>query len=428
MKTSNNHPMARVLSLRDFRLLFAGAAASLLGDQFTLIATPWLVLRLTSDPAALGLALALQGLPRAVFLLFGGALTDRISPRRMMLAANLVRMSLTAVMAFLVLTGAAQMWMVYIFSLVFGVAAGFAIPAENSIVPLLVGGDDLQSGNAIIMGTTQIAGFVGPSLAGIMIGSFAGSLDGVGLAYAIDAATFAASAVTLQLIRGGKARQTSTADAGKENILASITAGFRFAWGNRPLRFMFAVLLSINFLLVGPLLVGIPVLANSRLPEGAAAFGLLMSAFAGGNLAGYLVAGALPKPRGGAMRLILTLVVFAYGAVVGLLGLLTSTWLDFALLLLLGLGNGYIAITMMTWMQMRTPQDMLGRMMSLMMLASYGLVPISQALAGLASKASLAAMFAVPGAVVVCISGWMLFNPELKELCRGMVGVPVGIE
>lgn len=79
--TSTQNPMARVMSLRDFRLLFAGTSTSLLGDQFALIATPWLVLQLTGDPLALGIVLALEGFPRALFMLLGGAVTDRLSPR-----------------------------------------------------------------------------------------------------------------------------------------------------------------------------------------------------------------------------------------------------------------------------------------------------------------------------------------------------------
>jgi len=69
-----------VLSLRDFRLLFGGISTSLLGDQFALIATPWLVLQLTGDPLALSIVLALEGIPRAVFMLYGGVITDRFSP------------------------------------------------------------------------------------------------------------------------------------------------------------------------------------------------------------------------------------------------------------------------------------------------------------------------------------------------------------
>src|ERR1700690_3607937 len=92
--TSTKNPMARVMSLRDFRLLFAGTTPSLLGDQFALIATPWLVLKLTGDPLALGIVLALEGIPRAIFMLIGGAITDRISPRIVMLVSDVIRLIL----------------------------------------------------------------------------------------------------------------------------------------------------------------------------------------------------------------------------------------------------------------------------------------------------------------------------------------------
>ena len=97
-QTAELNPMRNVLSIRDFRLLFAGISASLLGDQFALIATPWLVLQLTGDPVALGTVLALEGIPRALFMLFGGAITDRLSPRVILIASDVVRFVLAALM------------------------------------------------------------------------------------------------------------------------------------------------------------------------------------------------------------------------------------------------------------------------------------------------------------------------------------------
>ncbi len=421
----HNHPMARVLSLRDFRLLFAGASASLLGDQFTLIATPWLVLQLTRDPLALGMVLALEGIPRAVFMLFGGAITDHLSPRLVMLIANITRFFLTGMMALLVFSGAAQIWMIYVFGLLFGIAAGFAIPAENSIVPGLVEEQDLQAGNSLMMGVTQLAGFVGPTIAGILIGRFSGSLLGVGYAFEIDAFSFVVSAVTLQLIRGGR-REVTAGDAPiKESVWASILAGINYLWTDKALRVMFLVLTAVNFLLIGPLMVGIPVLADQRLPEGAAAFGILMSAFAGGNLIGYMIAGSLRRPNGPSMRLIMIVFIAAFGIVVGLLGLIPSTWIDFGLLLLLGLGNGYIAILLITWMQTRTPKEMLGRMMALLMLSSTGLVPISQAVSGILSKWNLTYLFTLSGGLVLLVTIWMAFHPDLQNLGEGLSTVPV---
>jgi MFS family permease len=424
---SKSNPMARVMGLRDFRLLFAGAATSLLGDQFALIATPWLVLKLTNDPFALGTVLALEGLPRALFMLFGGAITDRLSPRLMMLIANITRFVLTAIMAFVVLTGVTQLWMVYLFGLLFGTVAGFAIPAETSIVPTLVEEDDLQAGNSIMMSITQLAGFVGPTIAGILIGQFLGTYEGVGIAFGFDAFTFVVSAVTLQLIRTG-ARKESSDDMSdgmpaKENVWKSIQAGIRYLWSDKPLRLMFTVLMAVNFLLIGPIMVGIPVLANQRLPEGATAFGLLMSAFAGGNLSGYLVSGSLRRPGGSGMQLIVTLLMAGFGVVIGAMGLITSTWIDFGLLFLLGLGNGYIAIILMTWMQTRTPKEMLGRMMSLLMLSSTGLFPISQALAGALSKIDLTLLFVVPGVLVLLVTFWMAVHPEFKRFASSLTAV-----
>ena len=418
--STKTNPMARVMSLRNFRLLFTGAFISLLGDQFALIATPWLILQLTKDPLLLGTVLALEGIPRAAFILFGGAITDRLSPRRVMLIANITRFFLTALMALVVFTGVVQVWMIYAFGLLFGVVAGFAIPAETSIVPTLVDEENLQAGNSIIMGITQLAGFVGPTLAGIIIGRFSDTFTGVGIAFAFDAFTFVVSAVTLQLIR--IKRQTAPAGTApaKESVWASIQAGLKYLWMDKLMRFIFTILMAVNFLLIGPIMVGIPVLADQRLPEGATAFGLLMSAFAGGNLLGYLVAGSLPRPDGTKLRLIMIALFAAFGIVIGSLGVLTSTWIDFGMLFLLGLGNGFIAVLLMTWMQTRTPREMLGRMMALLMLSSTGLMPISQAISGVISKWNLTMLFAIPGGLVLLLTIWMAIHPDLKGFSESL--------
>jgi MFS family permease len=408
------NPMLRVMSLRDFRLLFAGTTTSLLGDQFALIATPWLVLQLTGDPLALGIVLALEGIPRAVFMLVGGAITDRLSPRLIMFMADVIRFVLTATMTLVVLTGIVQPWMLYAFSLGFGLVAGFAIPAENSIVPMLVEERDLQAGNSIMMGITQLAGFVGPTIAGILIGGYSNSFFGIGLAFAIDAVSFAVSAACLWLIRAGSRRQLSGESPEQEGLWASILTGIRYLWADEVLRLMFLLLAAVNFLLIGPLLVGIPVLADQHLPEGAMAFGLLMSAFSGGNMAGYLLAGSLPSPSGLAMRLILVALLAGFGGVIGSLGFIPSTWVDFALLLLLGLGNGYIAIILFTWMQARTPKEMLGRTMSILMFSNTGLVPVSQAISGAVSKWDLNLLFVSGGALVLLVTLWAALQPELQ--------------
>jgi MFS family permease len=414
------NPMLKVFSLRDFRLLFAGATTSLLGDQFAFIATPWLVLKMTGDPLALGIVLALEGIPRAIFMLLGGAITDRLSPRLIMLISDGIRFILTALMALVVLTGTVQMWMIYIFSLAFGLVAGFAIPAENSIVPMLVEEQDLQAGNSVMMGVVQLVGFIGPTLAGILIARFSQSPLGIGLAFALDAISFAVSAICLGWMHGGKSKVVD-ASAKKESVWYSILAGMRYLWDDKAVLLMFLIVTLLNLLFVGPILVGIPVLADQRLPEGAVAFGLLMSAYSGGNLAGYLLAGSVPRPSGKAMRVFLITLMAAFGVALGSFGFIRSTWVDFGLMVLLGLGNGYLAIILFTWIQTRTPREMLGRMMSMMMLSSTGMVPISQAISGAVSKWSLTALFVGAGVLILVVTIVTAPQPQLKIFSDSMM-------
>lgn len=409
----DKNSMRHVFSSRDFRLLFTGVSTSLLGDQFTLIATPWLVLQLTGDPVALGTVLALEGVPRALFMLFGGAITDRFSPRIIMLAADIVRFVLVALMTALTLTGMIQLWMLYAFSLGFGLVAGFAVPAGNSIVPMIVKEKDLQAGNSLVMGVGELVKFIGPVVAGILIGNFSESLFGIGLAFGIDAITFAISALTLSFMHQGGELPSAAKTQKHETVWADILAGLRYLWQDEALRLMFLVIAAINFLFVGPILVGIPVLADQWLAEGAMAFGMLMSGFAGGNLVGFVLAGTLPRPNGKTVRLLLITLLVAFGTVLGLIGFIHLTWVDFVLMVLLGLGNGYVTIILFTSMQNRTPKTMLGRIMSLLTLSSMGLVPVSQALSGAIITLNLPLLFVLAGGLMVVVAFWTALQPAL---------------
>ncbi len=206
----------------------------------------------------------------------------------------------------------------------------------------------------------------------------------------------------------------------------SILGGVKYLWDDKVLRLMFLVITAVNFLIVGPLLIGIPVLASQRLPEGAVAFGLLMSAYAGGNLTGYLAAGSLPRPGGSTMRTFIVLLLAVFGLVIGSLGFLRSTAADFILMLLLGVGNGYLSIILFTWMQTRTPREMLGRMMSILSLSNTGLVPIAQAISGAVSRWSPTALFAMAGALVLVVTLWTAFQPTLTEFSESLTAKPNG--
>src|SRR5512144_3341092 len=118
--TTTNASLVNVLGICTFRLLWICEGISLLSNQFYMIALPWLVLSLTGNALAVGTVMAMAGIPRALFMLVGGALTDRFTPRKLMISSNLARMLLTGLLAALVATNLIQIWMLYGFALFFG--------------------------------------------------------------------------------------------------------------------------------------------------------------------------------------------------------------------------------------------------------------------------------------------------------------------
>jgi MFS family permease len=130
--------LLRPLRVRDFRLLFGGESVSVLGDYFHFVALAWLTLQLTGSGPALGSVLMVAAIPRAVFVLLGGALSDRFSPRSLMLYSNAFRGVVVGILAVLVLTGTAELWHLFIFAGIFGVVDALFYPAVNTILPMLV--------------------------------------------------------------------------------------------------------------------------------------------------------------------------------------------------------------------------------------------------------------------------------------------------
>ena len=191
-------PLFAPLAGRDFRLVWFGESVSLLGDQFNVIALSWLVLDMTGSGFALGAILIAAAIPRALFMLVGGVLSDRISPRDLALVSNVVRATLTTIVAALVLGARVDLWQLALVGVVFGTVDAIFLPAINTLIPRLVPADRLAPANAVMQGTAQLVGTVGPAIAG-----FAVALIGVGAAFAIDALSFAVAAGALWLVRSG---------------------------------------------------------------------------------------------------------------------------------------------------------------------------------------------------------------------------------
>jgi hypothetical protein len=174
--------------------------------------------------------------------------------------------------------------------------------------------------------------------------------------------------------------------------------------------------MGLNLLLVGPFEVGIPALAYSRLPEGAAAFGLILSAFGGGSLVGLLAATLLPPLPPARMGSILLLLVASSGLAVAALVFAHTTVVAVAISAVIGVILGYTNISFLTWIQRRVPSQLMGRVMSMLMFSSVALVPIGIAVAGVVVQVSLDGLLLLSGLGVTALVMLGLLSPSVRRM------------
>jgi predicted MFS family arabinose efflux permease len=401
-------PLLAPLANRDYRFVWLGESVSLLGDQFNTVALAWLVLGLTGSGFALGAILIAAAIPRGVFLLVGGVLSDRVSPRDLALASNVLRAILTTIVAALVIGERVELWHLAAVGVVFGTVDAVFLPAINTLVPRLVPSERLAAANAMLQGTGQLVGTIGPAVAG-----FAVALVGVGAAFAVDAASFAVAALMLWFVRSG-----ATPGRGSDNgvppgdatpdpeppslapsMRASLVEGGRVVLGDPVMRSIVVLSTAANLAFTGATVVGLPWLALVRFGADAASLGLLFAAFGAGSLAGVVAAGSLPHPRRfGAIVLGFVLIM---GIGLAAIGLAPTLPVAGAILVGIGAMNGWVNIVVIAWVQAKTDPVMLGRTMSFLMLGSVVAAPLSLALAAVIVDTNATALFLAAGLLVI---------------------------
>ncbi|MDC8760723.1 MFS transporter [Janthinobacterium fluminis] len=424
----SGHPTAAAPLMREanFRWLLAGAVISMLGDQFSVIALPWLVLKMTGDSLTLGLVIALMSVPRAVFILAGGALVDRHSPRRVLMLSKHANAILLGALAALLLCGQLTLPLVYALALGIGLASAFGIPSATALLPQVAAPHQLHQANGIMLGLRQLSLLAGPLLAGLLIAlagrgdAAAGPADarGLGLAFAFDCLTFVLSAWTLSKVRTARAAAPERPQA----IWRAVGAGLAMVWRDRALRTCLLYWAAVSLLVTGPLQVALPVLASERL-HGAAALGLLLGAHGAGTLLGMAASGVGGGLRIGSFGSTLLLIDAIVGALLMPLGRIDAAWQGALLLALVGALAGFMQIAVYTWIQRRVPPAMLGRAMSIFMFIFMGLAPLSAAAAGwLMQSLTLAQLFAGGGAMLIALT---LLTFALTPM-RGVTDAPPG--
>jgi MFS family permease len=389
------------LGERPFRLLWLGQTTSRLGDALTGVALAFAVLDVGGSASALGVVLASFVGARAMFILVGGVWADRLPRRLVMLTCDGVRAVVQGTVAIALLTDAMEVWMFVVAATIAGAATAFFGPASTGLVPETISPARLQQANALLSFSQSATEVLGPALAGLLVAA-----TSPGWVFAVDAASYAVSAVFLALLplvpRELPARR---------RFLSDLADGMREAWSRGWMRAGF-LLPAVGNLGIAPFVVLGPVVAKEEL-GGAGAIGGLVAGLVGLRfkpsrpiLAAFALwtLGALPAlallPPAPALVIAVANGAFIFGVV---------------------LGN----VLYETVVQREIPAERLSRVSSFDWAISIVVMPIGLALAGPVADAIGTDATLVAGAVLIVVSaGSGMAVPSVRALRASPVAGP----
>lgn len=403
MSAPGFRPGLKLLREPDFARLFAARMVSAFGSSMAPIAVAFGVLELTGSAGSMGIVLAAQTSAQVAVQLLAGALADRGSRQRIIVLADLLAMTTQATMAFLFLSGNAELWHLVVLMAFNGIAFALHWPASVGLVPQVVERDDLQSANAFLSLAQASAFGVGAATAGVLVATI-----GAGWAVGIDSATFAVSGLLVTLLRPRPQERAEPA-----GLLRDLRDGWsefishRWLW---TIVLQFSVMLAAwqgSFAIVGPVVA-------KRLLGGPTDYGIIAGALGLGLVAGGVIALRVHVRR---PLLVATLCVFLNLGPVLLMSWPAPVALIAASAFLAGMGGELFGVLWFTTLHRLVAPEALSRVSAYDILGSIALVPLGEAGAGLLVESIgiaptlwiAAAMISVPTALVLLV-------PEVRQL------------
>ena len=402
------------LKVRNFNLLFGGQTISVIGDVLYMVALPWLILATGGNAQELGIVLAAYGIPRAVSMLAGGWLSDRLRPRKVMLIADAARLLLVGLLAAIAMAGHPTLLQLCAIAVPLGAFGGAFLPASQSILPETLSPDDLQAGNGLMLASRQGANLIGSAVAGVVVAALTSAV-----ALAIDALTFLVSALSLALMRPThrSAPETSKPEVQRENPPSGREERgeqislWRFLRTSRLIQGTLLIFIMIGLVSGGLIEVALPTLVHGPLHGNASGYGIILAAWGAGALVGAIVAGALGKGKHKGFIMLLAGLLMA-----AMIALLPTWGIPGAVvcMLLAGITGSIVNVVLFTAVQLAIPSHLMGRVMSLLLFGSFGVYPFSVSLAGvLSTHLGPASFFPLSGLLLALA---MLFGMTQRAL------------
>ncbi len=375
----------------DFRNLWFAQTTSAMGDGVVIVALALFVTDLTDDPTDVGIVLGAQLLPLVGFLLIGGVWADRLPRARVMLTADVVRAVLHTLLAVLIFTDAVEIWQIVVIEACFGTAQAFFEPAYFGLVPRTVPADEIQEAQSLSSLTFNLAELTGPAIATALVLGV-----GAGWAFALDAASFAVSALLLARVRTS---DIPPAVSERRSLLTELGEGFREVRSRTWLWVTVAVFALAVPLGYAPLYVLGPTVAEETY-NSAAVFGVVTAAYGAGALAGAVIGFRWrpAHPMRAAFLVIavwpLMIVSFAAGAPVALVVVLSVAT---------GTGFALFDVFWNTTMAEQIPPHALSRASAYEWMGSLILLPVGYLAAGPVAEATSTETVLVGGAILTAV-------------------------
>ncbi|MFT4259320.1 MFS transporter [Microbacterium sp.] len=398
--------MFRSFTNVNYRIWFAGALVSNIGGWMQATAQDWVVLtELTNnDATAMGATMALQFAPPLVLVSMTGWVADRFDRRRILFTTQSALLLLAVAVGVLLLTDVMTLPMMLCFAAAFGVVTAFDAPARQTFVSDMVSNGDTSNAVALNSASFNLARMIGPAVGGLLIVAI-----GSGWVFIVNAATFLAMIIALQLMR-----RAQLAPQLKNRSRGGHAAGFRYVWGRSDLRVVF-----VTVFLIGAFGMNFPIFASTMAIEfGADAdgYGLLSSILAIGSLAGALLAARRDRAR-------VRVVVLAAGGF-GACAFISASMPTYAAYAVTLMFTGFAIVTLLTtangYVQTTTDPALRGRVLALYMAVIMGSTPVGAPIAGWVADAfgpRAAIMLGGAAGLIACAIGvtWMLTSGRLRR-------------
>ena len=400
--------LLRSLANPSFALLWSGQTLSRLGDSFYTIALALWVLEKTGSATTMGLVLVCSSVPTLLLLLFGGVFVDRFSRLGVMLSSDFLRAGIVGLIALLAATGRLEVWHVLLMSVCFGIVDAFFYPAYGAIVPDIVEASDLSSANSLKSVSFELAGIIGPVLAGLIVAG-----GGTGLAFAFDSLSFVISAFCLVSIP--RKQVLFKAIEGESGILADLNEGIQTVLHSPWLWITITVATFSTLTLVGPFEAALPLLVKQRFGATDQTYGTLMALASVGSVLAAILVGRMKRLRrrgyllyGAWLVASLMLIPIGLPSPLVVVALAVGLW---------GAGITTLGLAWVNSLQEFVPSEQLGRVMSIDALASNALLPVGFALAGIAADHFGASIvFVVGGIISAFVIALGLLHPAIRAV------------